>query len=120
MAGPKATFNHPDFARQRQKLIPVTFAPVRNVFKAQIQVKALKDVNGWADKQARTKWAIKTGRYYMVDEDTAREWEVKGYAEITKGEVRPVSEDERAEMMSTVTVVDLSNLTPNVVPPAHN
>lgn len=97
----------PNFARRRQRLEPITFVPIERVFKPQVQVRALRDINGWADRDRRKKWHIGAGRIGCIDADKAREWATKGYIEILDGEVKPVSEDEAAEFMSTVTTLNL-------------
>lgn len=97
----------PNFQRRRRKLEPISFVPVERVFKPQVKVRATRDLNGWADRDRRVKWHIAHGRVGCLDEDVAREFEVKGYVEILDGQVRPVSEDEAAEFLSTVTVLNL-------------
>lgn len=95
--------------KARPKTIkPVTFVPVEIAFKPQIEVRALKDVNGWVgDRRDRVKFHIGHGRIGYIDEDTAREWQVKGYVEVLGGDLKPVSEDEAAEYLSTVTTIGL-------------
>lgn len=100
-------FNLPNFERRRRKLDPVRFVPVAQVFKPQIKVRALKDINGYAARDRKIKYQIGHGRVGYLDDDTAREWQVKGYIEILEGTVRPVSEDEAAEILSTVTTIAL-------------
>ena len=95
------------FRRRRQKLEPITFLPVKKVFKHQVKVQALRDLNGWADRDKRVKWSIGKGRIGCLDTETAREFEVKGYIRVVTGEVHPVSEDEAAEILSTVTTISL-------------
>lgn len=98
-----SSFNHPNFVKKREKLIQVEFVPVKNVFKAMVQVRAMRDVSGWVDVRKRTKWAMKKDCLYMLDEDKAREFITKGYVEHVQGDYKPVSEMERDEMLSTVT-----------------
>lgn len=88
-------------------LEPIKFVPVEKVFKAQVKVRATRDLNGWADRSKRVKWNIPAGRIGCLDEDKAREFHAKGYVQILDGEVKPVSEDEAAEMLSTVTTLTL-------------
>lgn len=97
----------PDFERRRRKLEPVTFVSVERAFKPMIRVQAKLDINGWADRDRRVKWHIGAGRIGMLDEAAAREFALKGYVEILDGTVKPVSEDEAAEILSTVTKVSL-------------
>lgn len=92
---------------RRRQFQPITFVPVERVFKSQVQVRALRDLNGWADRERRIKWSIPSGRIGCLDEDTAREFMAKGYVELLDGIVRPVSEDEAAEFLSTVTTLSL-------------
>lgn len=94
--------------RRRQQLEPITFVPVERVFAAQVQVRALRDINGWADRDKRVKWHIGKGSIGCVDENKAREWATKGYVEIIDGTVKPVSEDEAAEILSSVTTLNLN------------
>jgi len=100
----------PNFNRRRRKLEPVTFVPVERAFKAQVKVRATRDISGWADRERRVKWTIPAGRVGCLDADKAREFEIKRYVEIIEGEVRPVSEDEAAEILSTVTTIDLQGV----------
>jgi len=88
-----------------KRIQPIRFVAVEHVFKAQIKVRALRDISGWADRAQGVKYAIGYGRIGYLDEDTAREWQVKGYVEIISGDVKPVSEDEAAEILSTVTTI---------------
>jgi hypothetical protein len=90
-----------------RRVQPVTFVPVEQVFKPQVKVRATRDLNGWADRHRRVKWNIPAGRIGMIDEDKAREFSIKGYVEIVAGEVKPASEDEKAEILSTVTNISL-------------
>jgi len=92
---------------RRKELKPVTFVAVERAFKPQIKVRATRDLSGWVNRDRRVKWSIPTGRIGMLDEDRAREFQVKGYVEILDGTVKPVSEDEAAEMLSTVTMIGL-------------
>jgi hypothetical protein len=96
-------------ARPRTKPVvkPVTFVPVEKVFKAQVKVRAKHDLNGWADRTKQVKWHIPAGRIGCLDEDKAREFHTKGYVEILDGSFKQVSEDEAAEMLSTVTTLSL-------------
>lgn len=100
-------FNIPNFTRRREQLEPVTFAPVEQVFQPQIKVRALRDINGWANRRRRIKWHIGAGSIGYLNEDKAREFAIKGYVEILEGKVKPVSEDEAAEFLSQVTVINL-------------
>jgi len=97
-------------ARRRRELQPVTFVPVEQVFKPMIKVRALADISGWADRDRRVKWSIPHGRIGMLDDAKAREFQAKGYVEILDGAVKPVSEDEAAEFLSTVTTINLGNV----------
>ncbi len=99
--------NLPNFIRRRRRLEPVRFIPVEKAFKAQVKVRATRDLSGWVDRDRRVKWQIPAGREGCIDEDVAREWHAKGYVELVEGVVRPVSEDELAEMLSSVTTVRL-------------
>jgi len=91
----------------RPRLKPVTFVTVEEVFAPQIKVRATRDLNGWADRKQSVKWHLPKGQIGCLDEPTAREFQIKGYIEIIDGAVRPVSEDEAAEILSTVTVIGL-------------
>lgn len=85
----------------------VTFVPVERVFSPQVKVRAKHDLSGWADREKGIKWHIPTGRIGYIDEEKAREFFVKGYVDILDGTIRPVSEDETAEILSTRTVLSL-------------
>lgn len=99
--------NLPNFTRRRFALEPVQFIPITKAFKPQVKVRAKRDINGWADRSRRKKWHIGAGSIGCIDHDKAREFAVKGYVEILDGDVKPVSEDEAAEFLSTVTVLNL-------------
>jgi len=86
---------------------PITFVPVEQVFQPQVEVRAKHDLNGWADREKRIKWSIPAASVGCLDQDKAREFSVKGYVEILNGDVKPVSEDEAPEILSTVTVIGL-------------
>ena len=92
---------------RRKTFEVVRFVPVEKVFQPQVQVRALHDLNGWADREGGVKWHIPAGRLGMLDADTAREFQVKGYVEIIAGDITPVSENEKAEMLSTKTVISM-------------
>ena len=94
---------------------PVTFVPVERVFKPQVRVRATRDLNGWADRRKKIKWHIPAGRVGCIDEDKAREFSIKGYVEILDGTVKPASDDEIAEVMSTVTTISLGLPTQSAV-----
>lgn len=95
------------FAPKPEIVRPITFAPIRKAFKPQVKVQALKDLNGWANRERRVKWHISKGSVGCIDADKAREFQVKGYVRIIEGEVEPVSEDEAAEMLATVKTITL-------------
>lgn len=97
--------NLPNFSRRRLRATPITFVPIERVFQPQVRVRATRDLNGWASREQRVKWHIPRGRIGCLDADKAREFEVKGYVEILDGAVKPVSEDEAAEFLSTVTII---------------
>ena len=100
-------FGIPSFRRRRERAIPLTFVPVERVFKHQVRVRATRDLNGWADRRKRVKWHIAHGSIGYLDEDKAREFQIKGYVEILAGEVKPVSPAEAEEFLSTVTTISL-------------
>ena len=101
--------------RKKKNIDPVEFVPIQEVFKPQVEVRATRDINGWVDRGKssgkKIKWSIKSGDIGYLDIDTARQFEVKGYVEITHGKdlIPPVSDDERAEILSTMTVIGVSN-----------
>ena len=86
---------------------PITFVPVEQVFKPQVKVRATRDMSGWADREKRIKWHIPIGRIGCLDADVAREFHAKGFVQIIEGEVEPVSEDEKAELLSQVSTIGL-------------
>lgn len=96
------------FRKPKVDPIVVTWTPIRNVFKPQIAVRAVKDVSGWADKEKKVRWEMRAWRIYYVDERTAREFATKNYVhilEMDEKKVKPVSADEAAEILSTVTTL---------------
>jgi hypothetical protein len=95
--------------RQRHELEPVRFVAVERAFKPQVKVRATRDLSGWANRERRVKWSIGKGRVGCLDEDVAREFLAKGYVEIIEGgeSIKPVSADEAAEILSTVTTIGL-------------
>lgn len=97
----------PNFQLRRERLEPVKFVPVDRAMRPQVKVRALRDLSGWASRRQRTKWCIGAGRVGCMDEDKAREFAAKGYVEILDGKVRPVSQDEADEFLSTVTVLNI-------------
>jgi hypothetical protein len=102
MARPRAA------SKRKPALKPITFVPVEQVFSPQVQVRATRDLNGWADRRKRIKWFIPGGTVGYLDAEKAREFHIKGYVEIVDGDVgQPASEDEVAEVMSTVTTIGL-------------
>jgi hypothetical protein len=101
------SFSHPNFARKREKLVPVKFVPVSKAFKRQVKVVANRDLNGWVDRGRKIKWGIPAHKPVWIDEDRAREFATKGYVEIIEGKVKPVSPDEAAEFLSQVTVIGM-------------
>ena len=87
----------------------VKFVAVEAVFKPQVKVRATRDMTGPVPGASRTQWRIGAGRIGYLDEDKAREFQAKGYVEILDGEVKPVSEDEAAEFLSTMTTIGLGD-----------
>ncbi len=88
-----------------KEIQPVKFVAVERAFKPQVKVRATRDLNGWVSRDRRVKFHIGKGRIGFIDEDKAREWQVKGFVEILAGDIKPVSEDEAAEFLSTVTTI---------------
>jgi hypothetical protein len=88
----------------------VEFKPVN--WQPQVQVTFTRDVNGWLDRDNSLKWHFAKGSTHMVDEQHAVEFIVKGYATGTLP--RHVSEDEKAEIRSVITVIGLGGPTPTV------
>lgn len=99
--------NTPNFDARREKLRPVKFVPAEQVFKPQVKVQATRDINGWADRKKKVKWAIPAGSVCYIDSDKAREFQIKGYVRILDGTVEAASDDEVAEILSTVTTLNL-------------
>ena len=98
------------FARiknQRHRLRPAEFLTPEKSFQPQVEVFPTRDITGWLDKASKKKFHLKMGHSYCVDEKLAREWSIKGYVQIGRGEIRAVSEDEAAEILSTVTTVNM-------------
>lgn len=95
--------------RQRKEaLIPVRFQPVH--WTPQIQVTFNRDISGWLDRDRGVKWSFSKGQTVYIDHEHAIEFIVKGYC---SGELpRRVSEDEKAEIRSTVTVIGMGDTRP--------
>ena len=98
--------NLANFALRRRKLRPITFTPGEQVFKPQRMVRMTRDVSGWVSERDRRKWELSYGKEYAIDEDKAREFAIKGYCIPIGWEVE-ASDDERAEILSTVTTIGL-------------
>jgi hypothetical protein len=94
--------------RHGQALEPVTFVPIRKAFKAQRMIRLNRDVSGWVggDKRTRKKWSLSAGKEYAIDEDRAREFIGKGYAEPVGWDPN-LSDDERAELEAQVTTIGM-------------
>ena len=92
---------------QRQRMRRTEFLTPEQAFTPQVEVFPTRDITGWLDKPSKKKFHLKMGHSYCVDEKLAREWSVKGYVQIGRGEVRAVSEDEAAEILSSVTTVNM-------------
>lgn len=91
----------------KKEVQPVTFVTVEQVFKPQVKVVATRCLSGWADREKKIKWDLPAGRVGCLDEDVAREFHAKGYVDILDGTVKPVSEDELAEMTKNDVVVSV-------------
>lgn len=100
------TFATPNFVRRRQKLEVIEFLPVKKAFKPQRLIRMKTDISGWVSQADRRKWSLSDKKEYAIDEDKAREFVIKGYAEPI-GWKPVVSEDEKAEMLSSVTTISL-------------
>jgi hypothetical protein len=98
---------------RKPELKPVKFVAVERAFKPQVKVRATRDMSGWVDRGEKTgrrvKFHIGKGRIGLMDAEHAREFAAKGYVEILEGgeQIKPVSEDEAAEILSTVTTISL-------------
>ena len=90
------------FTKKAKPGINPTFVTPAEVFQPQVEVFTTRDISGWANREKGIKFHLQAGKSYCVDADTAREWQVKGYVHIVHGEVKPVSADEKAEILSTV------------------
>jgi hypothetical protein len=99
--------NTPNFEAKRRKLEPVTFVPAEQFFKPQVKVQATRDINGWADPKRRVKWSIAAHSIVYMDTDKAREFQIKGYVRVLDGQIEPASDDEVAEILSSVTTLSL-------------
>jgi hypothetical protein len=100
-------------AGRKPELKPVKFVTVERAFKPMVKVRATRDVSGWVDRGKKTgrrvKWSMSMGQVGYMDVAHAREYQIKGYVEILEGgeQIKPVSADEAAEFLSTVTVIGL-------------
>ena len=98
--------NLPNFTLRRQRSKGVEFLAAEKVFKPQREIRMTKDVTGWVTRSPLRKWTLAYGRQYAIDEDKAREFCIKGYA-IPVGWEVIASDDERAEVLSNVTIIGL-------------
>lgn len=89
--------------QRKESLRPVRFEPVN--WQPQVQVTFTRDVNGWLDRDQCVKWHFSAGSTHMVDEQHAVEFIVKGYATGTLP--RTVSQDEKDEIRSVITVIGM-------------
>jgi len=90
-------------ARKRKDLHVVKFVPVSKVFKPMVEIRFLVDISGWVDRDKRIKWSAAANTVEIIDEDKAREFVAKGYAEFVKRPKQPISQDEQDEHLATVT-----------------
>lgn len=89
---------------------PIEFVPVKSVFKAMVKIIPLVDLSGWASREKRQKWGMSAGQTYIIDEDKAREFVAKGYANFADRDYarrHPISEDEMHEARSQTTTLNL-------------
>lgn len=85
-------------AKRKRQFEVVEFVPVERVFKPQSEIKMLKDVTGWVNRDKRTgkKWHFNTGKTYYVDAELADEFIIKGYA---RGSLSRYYSDDEAEQI---------------------
>ena len=95
--------------QRREALTPITFEPVN--WSPQVEVTFTQDINGWLDREQRIKWSFRAGQTVYVDEEHAVEFIVKGYATGTLP--REVSQDERDEFRSQITVIGMGQSSRN-------
>lgn len=100
-------FNLPNFVLRRRKREDITFVEPREVFKPMVAVVAKKDISGWANRDRKVKWSMSAGTKYYLDRETARKFMVKNYVYGPPGILDDVSDDERAEIMSEVTIIGM-------------
>jgi hypothetical protein len=98
--------NLPNFTLRRLKTKNIEFIAAEKAFKPQRMIRMRQDVNGWVSREDRRKWSLSYGKEYAIDEDKAREFCIKGYANPVGWEVN-ASDDERAEVLSNVTIIGL-------------
>lgn len=100
-------FNIPNFNRLRLKAKPTQFVSPGDFFEPMVAVVAQKDVSGWVDRDKKIKWSMSYGRKYHLDRKTAREFMVKGYVYGPQDLTDDVSDDERADILSNVTIISV-------------
>lgn len=98
--------NLPNFTLRRRRLDRAEWVTAEAAFKPQRMVRMKQDVSGWVSPEIRKRWSLSYGKEYAIDEDKAREFVIKGYA-IPVGWEVDASDDERAEVLSTVTRIGL-------------
>lgn len=100
--------NIPSFGRKRALLEPVQFVPISKAFEPQVEVVMHNDVSGWLKKKSdRLRFSFSAGKRYTISEAKAREFVAKGYASYVDPRNDDISDDERAEFKSQVTVLSL-------------
>ncbi len=90
------------------ELQPITFLPVKKVFRAMVSIEVNRDISGWASREKRQKWHMGAGTTHIIDEDKAREFVAKGYASFTDpmyAERHPISADEVDEHAATMAII---------------
>jgi hypothetical protein len=89
--------------RHQRPITPVTLQPVN--WQPQVRVTFTRDVSGWLDRPQGVKFQFAAGSTHLIDERHAVEFIVKGYC---TGELpRPVSDDEAADIRSSMTTIGL-------------
>jgi hypothetical protein len=89
--------------QRKETLKPVTLQAVS--WQPQVQVTFNRDVCGWISREQGLKFQFAAGKTYLIDEQHAIEFIVKGYC---AGELpRPVSDDEAADIRSSMVTIGL-------------
>lgn len=97
----------PKLKWKKREIQTVKFVPASIVFKPEVGFLPTKTISGPVPGGDGTQWEMIAGKKLYIDAWLAREFQVKGYGTVVSGSVEAVSQDERDEILSKVTRIDL-------------